>query len=175
MAETDGTTDGGGIPTACTRNDHKSVQDVLKRHPLLLGRSQADVEHELLLIKNSFSTVDFDHPLNFGRLRKALKKMGARPVYDILCSDQGRAVVELSVEPFDVLSRDRFSSQNAPGSLVQVLFNASEVTMVEFCGCRNVAVAKVVAGYSLLWQLLASRSRWQGAVSTRCYVAHLQY
>ena len=135
------------------RNDHECVWDVLERHPLLLSRSEADSEKALLQIGSAFREIDFDSPLMFSHLMKDLKKMGARPKFDVLCSDDGRAVVELSVDT-DLFPIRHFSSQDAPASLVQVMFSASDNGPLL---CRNVAEAKVVAGHSLLWQLVVSR------------------
>ena len=124
-----------------------------------------------------FRTVDFDHPLNFGRLKKCLKKMGARPVYDIQCSDDGRAVVELSVNASlfsHSSSRSHFSSQDAPARLVQVLFSASDDGPLL---CQNVGEAKVVAGYLLLWELMVStcscRSRYHGRCVATLHIVFL--
>ena len=143
------------------RNDHECVRDVLERHPLLLGRSEANGEKALLQIVSAFREIDFDRPLMFSHLKKDLKKMGAQPEFHTLCSDEGRAVVELRVEPASVseLSRDRFSSQNAPEILVSALCSPnqyiSDSGRIRF---QRVSVAKVVVGYSLLWQLLVSRN-----------------
>jgi len=133
------------------RND-QCVWDVLERHPLLLGRSQEDGEKALLQTVSAFREIDFNSPLKFCDLKKDLKKMGARPKFDILCSDDGRAVVELSVDT-DLFPIRHFSSQDAPASLVQVLFSTSDDGPLL---CRYVGEAKVVAGYTLLWQLMVS-------------------
>jgi hypothetical protein len=159
------------------RRDQDCVWDILERHPLLLGRSQEDCEKALLQVLGMFREVDFDHPLNFGRLKKSLDKMGARPVFDIRCSDDGRAVVELSVNAnlfSHSSSRSHFSSKDVPARLVQALFSASDDGPLL---CQHVGEAKVVAGYLLLWELMVStcscRSRHHGRCVATLHIVFL--
>ena len=137
-----------------------SIRSVLHCHPSFEGLSEEEIEDALLrfefLLKGK---VDFDKPIHFHCLIIQLREMGMEPSFDIISSDEGQAVVALSVGYHHIgntaLSSSTFRSDGAPEYLLPLVFKSHQYRRDDgIILYRTTAIAKVAAGYSCLWQIV---------------------